>query len=1170
MVYIKRIEIKGFKSFRSRTIINLCKGLNVITGPNGSGKSNIVDAIKFALGELNPRMLRVERFSELICDSLEADSRKAYVNLVLDNSDRLIPIDDEEVEIQRSIDGSGRMVYKVNGRRSSREAIVDMLSTIGLSPSGANIIMQGTVTRIVDLPPKRRRELLEEIVGISVYDEKKAKAEEELRKAEINFRVAEAKLEAIGEQLEKLAREREQALKYIDLKARVTKLRITLLSARILSLRRELEDLSREYGKIQSDIEALRNQLELLKAERKSIEDELANLPIQPNEADSLSPQLSRLREARIRFEEALKSIDDESLSVREMQKNLEERLSSVEAEIKSIAERIEALSVEESELIKAIDRKRAEYRSLMDRIGRIESSLKGMLEDIVRMHGEYIEAIAIYSQLRSSILEYEAKLSLIEKSIESREDSLRKLDNIKASIKKQVEAVRSARLKLQEAAMKLLDRLQTILSSIEALNTRSDSALSLVYRCREVASYLRSQLETADKLVNIHSLREAIRRITSENPSLGIYGLLSDNVKFDSDFRTALESAASILLGAVIVKDLDSCLICLDKLRSLNLGKAIVIPLSEIRPVSLTDYPSIDGVIGLSSAFVEYPSELKPVIDLIFGATLIVSNRSLALELSRKGFRSVTVDGEVYEPEGLIRISSPLNLDYSRFLAKRKLLSILVDLSKRLEKAVKDKSELKKSLLDECRSIRRSYVEFEKKIAVIDLYEDILEKELARIDGRRKSIEQEILNLRGEVDRLRAEVDSKRVDVRSFEKKLGLIFKQFSDTASKLSLSNLDDDIRRKISDIASEISDLEEALLRVRSEKSMLQGRLEMLGGREYRMVKDELSKLSETLRSLQSRRLSIEEQLKDVDRSIHRIESEIRSRGVGVDSKASRLYERLSAIRIEMESVEESYRQLMDRLRAIESSIYERKARLEMMEMELRKLGFDQPISVDDQNLSSVEGLIAKYEAEIEALGSVNLLSVDEYEDVKRRYDELAGKVSVLREEKLSIERFIKEIEDEKKRVFTEFLDKLNSKLREFFSKFTGGGDAWLEPENKIDIFDGGIDLITVFPGKPRRSISIASGGEKTIATLSFIFALSKLNPTSIYILDEVDAHLDPVNLERLASALKDLSSECQLIVISLKDVVASKADKIYGVYSRNGLSKVVATALRMEAA
>jgi chromosome segregation protein len=1170
MVYIKRIEIRGFKSFRGRAIINLCKGLNVITGPNGSGKSNIVDAIKFALGELNPRMLRVERFSELICDSLEADSRKAYVNLVLDNSDRLIPIDDDEIEIQRSIDGSGRMIYKVNGRRSSREAIVDMLSTIGLSPSGANIIMQGTVTRIVDLPPKRRRELLEEIVGISAYDEKKAKAEEELRKAEINFRVAEAKLEAIGEQLEKLAREREQALKYIDLKARVTKLRITLLSARISGLRRELKDLSREYGKIQSDIEALHNRLELLKAERKSIEDELANLPIQPNEADSLSPQLSRLREARIRLEEALKSIDDESLSVKEMQKNLEERLSSVEAEIKSIAERVEALSVEESELIKTIERKRAEYHSLMDRIGGVESNLKSVLEDMVRMHSEYMEAIAIYSQLRSSILEYEAKLSLIEKSMESREDSLRKLDSVETSIKKQVEAVRSAKLKLQEAAVKLLDRLQTLLSSIEALNARSDLALSLVYRCREVASYLRSQLETADKLVNIHSLREAIRRLSSEDPSLGIYGLLSDNVKFNGDLRTALESAAGILLYAVIVKDLDSCLICLDKLRNLNLGKAIVIPLSEIRPVGLTDYPSIDGVIGLSSDFVEYPSELKPIIDLIFGATLIVSNRSLALELSRKGFRSVTVDGEVYEPEGPIRIGSPLNLDYSKFLAKRRLLSILVDLSKRLEKAVEGRSGLKKSLLDECRSIRRSYIEFEKKIAVVDLYEDILEKELARIDGRRRSIQQEILNLRREADQLRAEIDSKRTDARSFEKKLGMIFKQLSDTASKLSSSNLSERLHREVSGIASEISDLEEALLKVRSEKSMLQGRLEMLGGKEYRMVKDELSKLSEALCSLQNRRLSMEEQLKDIDRSIYRIESEIKSRGVGVDSRASHLYERLSAIRIEMESVEESYRQLMDRLRAIESSIYERKAKLEMMEVELRKLGFDQPISVDDQNLSSIEGLIARYEAEIEALGSVNLLSVDEYEDVKRRYDELAGKVSILREEKLSIERFIKEIEDEKKRVFTEFLDKLNSKLREFFSKFTGGGDAWLEPENKIDIFDGGIDLITVFPGKPRRSISIASGGEKTIATLSFIFALSKLNPTSIYILDEVDAHLDPVNLERLALALKELSNECQLIVISLKDVVASKADKIYGVYSRNGLSKVVATALRMEAA
>lgn len=1169
MVYIKRIEIRGFKSFKGRTVINLCKGLNVITGPNGSGKSNIIDAIKFALGELNPRMLRVEKFSELICDSLEADSKRAYVKIVIDNSDRLIPVDDSEVEIQRSIYGNGKMDYRVNGRRSSREAILDMLSTVGLSPSGANIVMQGTVTKISDLSPRRRRELLEEIIGISMYDERKARAEEELRKAEINFRVAEAKLEAISEQLERLTREREQALRYIDLKARITKLRIALLSAKIIGLRSELEELSSEHVKVQSGIEALRSRLEILKAERKSIEDELASLPIQPIEADNLSSQLSRLKEARIRFEEALKSVDDEILSLREVQKNLTEKLSSVEAEIKRITEKVEELSIEESKLVKAIDRKRVEYRSFLDRIGSVGAHLKGMVEDIVKMHDEYVEAIAIYSQLRSHIIECEAKLSFIEKSIESREESLKKLNDVDASIRQQIEAVRAAKLKLQEAAAKLLDRLQTLIAKIEILNTRSNSASSLLYRCREVISYLKSQLETVDKLTNIHSLRDAVQKIISENPSLGIYGLLSDNVKFKDDLRTVLESVAGVFLHAVVVKDLDSCLACLDRLKSLGIDKATIIPLSEIKSTASIEYPSTDGIVGISSAFVEYPTELKSVVDLIFGSTIIVSSRSLAVELSSKGFRAVTLDGELYEPEGFVKISSSLRLDYPRFFAKRKLLSTLLDLSERLEKAIEGESALRRSLLDEYRATRISYLELEKKITVADLYDELLEKELARLDKRRRSIEQEITDLRSEVNRLREEVDSKRTDARSFERKIGFIVKQISDATSKINSSKPDDEISREISDITSELSNLEEALLKVRSEKSMLQGRLEMLGGREYRTLRDELSRISENMASLQNRRLSIEEQLKDLDHSIQRMESEIKSRGIGVDSKSSHLYERLSAIRVEMESLEESYRQLTDRLRAIESSIYERKAKLEIMEVELRKLGFDQPISLDTQDLSSIEESIARYEAEIEALGSVNLLSVDEYEDVKRRYDELAGKVAVLREEKLSIEKFIMEIEREKKRVFMEFLDKLNSKLREAFSKFTGGGDAWLEPENKIDIFDGGIDLVTVFPGKPKRSVSIASGGEKTIAALSFVFALSKLNPTMIYILDEVDAHLDPLNLERLASALKDLSSECQLIVVSLKDMVVSKADKIYGVYSRNGLSKVVASILKVEA-
>lgn len=1165
MVYIKRIEIRGFKSFKNRTVINLCKGLNVITGPNGSGKSNIVDAIRFALGELNPRMLRVERFSELICDNLDAGSRKAYVKIVLDNGDRTIPIDSGEVEIQRSIDEKGRMIYKINGRRSSREAIVDMLSVAGLSPSAINIVMQGTVTRIADLTPKRRRELLEEIIGISVYDEKKTKAEEELRRAEINFRVAEAKLEAMQEQLDKLSREREQALKYIDLKAKIAKLKVTLLSAKILNLKREVAELYRDYENTRLEIEKLLRYLESLKAERKSLEDELVNLPIQPIEADSLTFQLSQLREAKVRLEETLKSIDEEIASIEKMRENMVERLSNVEIEIRYLIEKIEKLSSEENALVKALDEKRAEYRSFFDHIGSLGSHFKNVANDIVRLHNEYVESIAIYSQLRSSILECNTKLSVIEEAIKARDEMLKKLDDVKLSMERQIESIRSTKLRLQEVAAKLLDELQTLLSKIKTLEDESKKAYSLAYKCGEIVSYLKAQLETIDRLVNIQLLSEAINRIIRDNQIPGVYGLLHDSIKFKDEFKIALESVAGVFLYAVIVKDINSCLICLDKLKNLGIDKAIVIPLSDIKPTVLSNYPSIDGVLGLSLNFVDYPPEFKPVVDLLFGNTLIVSDRRLAIELSNRGFRSVTIEGELYEPEGPIKLGSFLRFDHSKLLVKSKLLSTLIDLSKRLEKALTNKSESYRHLVEEYRAIRRRYIELEKWLAVIDVYQNILERELIQLNKRRDNLEKNIAELRREHDQLINRVNSERKDIRSFERKLNFIAKQLSEISSKIISSNIDEKIFKKFSTIAAELSSLEEALLKVRSEKSMLQGKLGMLGDREYATLKAELDRLSEDASSLQNRRRVLEEQLKNVTHSIERIESDIRSRCVGGDSRTPDLYERLSVIRREMEITEESYRILVDRLRMIEAAIHERKAKLELMEVELRKLGFEEPIPIDNQDISSLENLIVKYETEIETLGSVNLLSVDEYEDVKRRYDELAKKVDVLREEKLSIEKFIEEIENEKKRVFMEFLDRLNSKLREVFGKFTSGGDAWLEPEDRTNIFNGGIDLITAFPGKPRRSLSIASGGEKTIAALSFIFALSKLNPTTVYILDEVDAHLDPVNLERLASALKDLSSESQIIVVSLKDVIASKADKIYGIYSRGGLSKVVAAVM-----
>ncbi|NWG09158.1 MAG: chromosome segregation protein SMC [Nitrososphaerales archaeon] len=1165
---IKRLEIHNFKSFESKRVsLQLDGGLNVITGPNGSGKSNIIDSIRFCLGENSPKALRVSRLSSLISDTgPKTDGRSAKVTMLFDNSRRAIPVDSDTVSISRELKENGESTYFLNGKRVQKGSLSEILDLALISSEGLNVIPQGMVTRISELLPDEKRRLIESIIGISQFDEKKAEAERQLKEADLRLQVALARIDEIKNRVDELEGERNDQITLKQLEEETKWLKSVIVSRRLTSTRDKILEQKGLIDRCSSELREASSKLEGIRSQIRSLEDERNRFVaevLDESGAKHVELQFSiaelsnkiEILSSTIKDDEAdIKNIDETLPALYRMYSEKLRELEASEGIVKGTTEKLGEIEKGKEEAIRnlssvqiskeRLDRKLSKTNLLADGLRKRVENQRGIVERISKRMAEL-------EVRRSEVLE---KLGVLREKNASFSETLSNLEKNLSELQLLKESEQEALKKVDESIASILDRRSKLEDEIE-------KAISTLDRASEAVLRYEVQRSVAEKVISEELSSRKLKEISEAGAIDGLIGRLDELIEYDKRYEPAVLASAGRLIKAMVVKNLANMLKIAEITKRLKMGRLMIIPLSEVSGIARINPPPIDGALGLISDFISVEDGLRAVVDLVFGDTVLVSSHKAAFMASSRGFRAVTLNGDLFGPKGsafetgyIEKMDNIINLirDEASFSAVKEALNPLKkviakrrsDLN-RLEKESKKLSEekVKKTLTLE--RLTAQLTNIDNFLARYRKLQHAILKRMRKLEDGLKKLEDGIEKLSivhaGHLKRVEAyEGRISELAIQSINDEIRTLDDR------KASLNNLIENLSSQIRDFVTQLTG-ERANL-----ENVLRPGVERLNNQISQLEKEK----DKRTKSLEENNLIIKDLKEKFDRSKLEestlIESKRKSKPILEDYE-----KRLKRLR----DVEEGCLRSINRLEKESLSSNKNLESLNEAEqritMELSSMGYYEPLETFD----GAESVLEKISLEYESLKDrVNLLADSSYRDIVTGYKNLSFRKNQLESERNAIVRFVESVEAEKRRVFINSFEKVDKELRTIFNKLTGGS-AWLEIEDPNDIFSSGIFLMTQFPDKAPRESTSTSGGEKTITALAFILSIQSVYPSPFYLFDEIDAHLDAVNLERLAELLKERSKRSQIILVTLRPPMIARASAIYGTYNEDSISKVV---------
>jgi chromosome segregation protein len=1181
MPYIKKIELKGFKSFGPQTIkVGLDKGFTAITGPNGSGKSNIMDAVLFSLGELSTKRMRAESAAQLIFHGSDKagqeKAKMAKVVIQFDNSDGTMPIDTTTVTISREVYRNGQSVYRLNGRRMSRAYITETLSMSSISSMSQNIIPQGTLTRLTDLNSVERRRIIEDLVGIGQYDSEKSEAEEKLRAADISIRTAMGRIDEVQKRLDDLERERNQLLRYNFIQAETKKFQAVKISSDIAGQNTKITEASNQAVKVKERVDKLKEQRDVRRGKRHEIEGEWRKLSgenLEEGGSQVLKVQIT-IGELKSKLTELTTKINSGQGSLESLKRVKENNIGQEENIRKEIREnrlKIRVFRNEAAKIQEQLELKRAEHEAIAKQTAELWGGLDTNNADIHAKQAEIDNHVKRIAFLRSEYKQDKAALRLCSGRIKSLTVRKEKFESSLAEIEKSLSELEQVQ-KDQRIQLKNLEQ------TIERKKLQKETVEREITDAEKIAS------SAKDAVVEFATQRDLAATIAAEEKALrsieemgtveaihGIHGRLRNLIRIDKNYKKAIEAAATGWLDALVVSSTDTAFTCTETLRKMKLGRIKIIPLQGAISLKNKPTPSREGVIGPLSSFMKYESTYDLAVSYVFGDTVVVANDKVGFALSNEGYRAVTVNGDLFELGAFESGYYRAPIDFSTIIPSENALKSLdeavkalrthliqrgtdiTDIEEDLERTKIEMTRLSESIntLDrEIVRIKRSVKRTQFNIRHTEKYGGKLEREAAAFKGRmsmyrneRNSILRADQKLRTDIANLRLKTDVAHIQELEVQReKLGEEVNAF----------------RQKSGSIQTEISTYQSQFDRV------------LRNG--YKNIKIQVVKVEQQHKKLEqevaqalAERETIKKDLGDQEKSRVELSKAVFS----AREESKKFTSQIDAIDSELRLLDFEYEQADKLLNQLRLSIETSQFRLQQLQGQLRQLGYEQPLEISQKQVEEAETSIRMMQFEMERIGAINQLAASHYADQISRYRELSVRLNELEKEKQAIVQFMDEIESKKRKVFMTAFDKINTSLKVYFQKLTGGGEATLKLENPEEPFIGGIDMIVQFPNKPSIVVSGASGGERSVSAVAFIFSLKEFTPASFYILDEVDAHLDAYHTTKLAELLLEEAAKMQFVVISLRPEMVNKAQKIYGVYERNGVSNVVTAKFPAEA-
>ena len=1157
---INKIVMNGFKSFAKHTEFLFNGTFNCVLGPNGSGKSNVLDALCFVLGKSSAKSLRAEKSSNLIYNGGKSKkpAKQGEVSIFFDNKNNIFPTEDKEIKISRIVRQNGQSVYRINDETRTRHEILDLLSLARINPNGYNIILQGDIVKFVEMYPDARRELIGEIAGISVYEEKKHKAVLELEKVDERLKETEIVLAERNTYLKDLKKDRDQALKYKDMNDRIKVNKASYLKLQIDK---------KEKGRNE-----FQNKLEETKSELEKINGKIEDLRKQNQEKRNNIEQITKEIEEKGDVEQVKLNKDVETLKVELATKNsrkntinnelekIKQRKTDLKNGVKEIEDRIKELEKEKEEMQNDISNKEKESTIILKKIQEFKD--RNNIDSIVDIEKQVEEIDKKSEELEKEVQESrERQHTLIrEKDRISHEIStidaqINKVLDIGKEHKKQLEEVENKRKEFKESTLELNKKLD----EDSSLAVQLSSARKKIHNADDELAKLNARQISAKEL----SYGDvAIKRILDLKKQ-GIYGTVAELGNVDSKYTLALEIAAGAKIKSIVVENDSAASECIKYLKNNKLGVVTFLPLNKIksRPVSenIKKISKSNGGHGLAIDLVSFDNRFKKVFEFVFSDTIVVDNIDVARRLGIGNAKYVTLDGDLAEKSGAMHGGYRLKRKHSLGFKEKGIA----------EEIEKHEQEIKnlKGTID---TLEKRGIENEELIAGLRTKKAQLEGEIIKME---KSLHLDTSDL----DASKEKKESLEKYEKESEEKINLVQEKINSLNKELTLVKTEKQkLRSSIAQLSNptllaELNAFEEKLKELNEEIIKVDSEIKIKDAESENFHKGELEKTDKIIKQLGKDEEEFNNELGQLTNEVKEKEEELNKKEALAQDfrvKFKGFFYKRSEIEKEIQqndglinNKQEDSRKVEIRANTLTLKHADINAALAGLQQEFQQY---EGVKLDlEKNEEELRNAIRKFERMREQIGSVNMRALEIYDDVEKQYSSLLEKKETLNKEKEDVLKMMEEIEGKKKELFMKVFDVVNENFQNFFSKITTkGAQAALVIEDEENPFEAGVRINVKITGSKFLDIRSLSGGEKTLTALAFIFAIQEHEPASFYVLDEVDAALDKHNSEKFSKLIRQYSKDAQYVVISHNDALISEADTLYGVsMNEHGVSQVV---------
>ncbi len=1180
-MYLKRLDIQGFKSFPDKIKLEFNKGITVVVGPNGSGKSNISDAVRWVLGEQSAKNLRGSKMEDIIFAGTE--NRKplgfAEVSMTLDNEDKTIPIEYSEVTVTRRVYRSGESEYKINNTICRLKDIHELFTDTGIGKEGYSIIGQGRIDEILSTKSEDRRNMFEEAAGILKYKNRREEAQNKLDKEHQNLERAEDIILTLEEQVGPLKLQSEKARKYLELKERLKTIEINLFlidvekaETLIDKKQEDIEIVQEQIIKEERNYEALKSEQQILKAEIELFDKDLENLQREfYNINTSIANEESNIKLAQEQINHTLQDVT-------RIQADTERKKEQLEVSKKSRENyflKIKSLEMQYENKTKLLKEAQEKFANLNTALSENEELIQNYNNDI-------LDKIQQISKNTSDIqIEENTKKQFIERKGQIEKESKYNVSQINDK-NIRLKVLEKSKIEAQDIEKRLLE----IVKNAENERIAAEKSLQEEKRTLDLLeSNIRKGQSDYNYLQNTQKehrgFNESVKVLLKAKEAEpqrwnGIKGVIGEIIRVPQEYETAIEIALGASINNIVTEDEQEAKKAIEYLKANKGGRATFLPISTIRARLFGNEKDFalaeNGVIGIASELISYDKIYDEIIKSILGRVLIMDNLDNAIIFSRKykyAYRIVTLEGDVVNVGGSLTGGSKAQNIVNIFARAREIKELeekitnlkqqLLNQKEKIEEIEENIEEFNELVEDKKKEKEQNHINL---ISIIQqeeqtkkLIEEIEEKEID-LSIESKQLDEQIKNNFEFLEKLRQALKQAENDKKVIESKL----EEFK--------SNIQIDKKQR-EELSVQITDMRVEISSLEQDKKSSQDNIERISKEIDDIIKG-ISANETEIKSLeqdkQSKGISIEDIQKVIIDYKHKKEEKdlkIREMQQLKTEKNNILSQKETETESQSNTIS-SLKQENVRLQADKNKIEENRKNLYdniWNEYEIT-IGTAKNYKFKEIDYSQLQRENRQLKLEIKDLGNVNLDAVEEYKNISERYEFLVAQRDDIIEAEKKLQEIIEELTQLMSKQFKEQFELISANFTEVFSELFGGGTAYLELTDSNNILDSGIEIIAQPPGKVLKNMMLLSGGERGLTAIALLFAILKIKPSPFCILDEIEAALDDANVNRYADYLKKFAQVTQFIVVTHRKGTMAAADILYGVtMQEKGVSKLV---------